>query len=101
MTKEAVYLTRFLCLLDHVVNDRSQDQLHGHTHLAAGNNNSVTARHERMWNHVEQELEVSVELPRILEADNDEAFIRRWDVTCNERVRCVYRCDTLEVDIGA
>ena len=37
---------------------------------------------------------------RTPEADNHKAFIQRWDITRDKRIRGVDRCDALKIDIG-
>ncbi len=53
--KAGPYYAKKLNLLgffNHMVNDGCQDQFHGKAHFAARYNNSVTARHKRVWNHI-------------------------------------------------
>ena len=73
--------------------------MHGQRHLAAGADDGVGARHERVLQHRQQIGEVDP--LRVGEADHQHALVGARHVARNERVGRVHRRHALEVDMRA
>ena len=91
-----------LFLFDHAMNDRSEDEFHGESHLAAVHNDAGRAGHEGIVDHSQQVAEINTPLlaGSLAEVNDHEAFIGCRDVPADEWVRGVNRWNPLEVDIG-
>ena len=83
------------------MNDRSEDEFHGESHLAAVHNDAGRAGHERIVDHSQQIAEINTPLlaSSLAEVNDHEAFIRSRDVPTDEWVGGVNRGHPLEIDV--
>ena len=67
-----------LLLLNHPVDDRSEDQFHGKAHFSAIHHDARWAGHERVVNHAQQIAEIDSPLfsCSLAEVNDHKAFIR-------------------------